>query len=325
MRWLAGIIFFWCILGFFQACSPMHTIGLTSLSSLDGGSLIADPVLQKQALEILNVKCGSCHLSSGLGGITNITDPMHLCLTGLVTPGDATKGRLILSITEGSMPQVGSVSTTELQTLKDWITSMSWAGSESPPLPAGKTVASDPTLRLSSLKILNVNCAGCHQTITSGGLTDVLNEDNLVSSAFIVAGDPTKGRLIGAIQDGTMPKGSGATVTAADLQILKNWVSSMTIVDADPDSPHPSPRPALNATFAGVYANIIEPKCVGCHGPNLQRDGHRYDTYNNIFSDRNKILSECNDRKMPEAPYPTLTATELSALSSWIADGAPNN
>lgn len=192
------------------------------------------------------------------------------------------------------------------------------------PLPAGKTVQVDTALHNSAMQILNVNCAGCHQKITSGGLTNILDVKHLVATGMVKAGDPAQGRLIGAIVDGTMPKGRGARVSAADLQTLKNWISTLKIVDDTGQFPPPT-RPALSPTFTGVFANVIQPKCVGCHGPITRFGGKRFDSYSAINASKTDIQSECQSGNMPDTPYPRLDAEELAALKSWISTGALNN
>ncbi len=105
----------------FQNCSPYHATDTNQTTSL---SLSADQTLQKSSLSILSARCAVCHDQVSMGGVTNILDVMHLINSGLVTPGDSSKGRLILSIQENKMPQGSMMAAGELQTLKDWVASM---------------------------------------------------------------------------------------------------------------------------------------------------------------------------------------------------------
>lgn len=252
----------------------------------------------------------------------------YLLSTSLIVPGNPGEGRLTNSIREGSMPRSGSpVTPAELSTLENWIASIVVTGeitSPSDPLPTGKTVNVDPTLHTQALRVLNINCAGCHQNTTNGGIGQILNVNFLVKNRHIVPGSPNEGRLIGAIEDNSMPLGRGARVTPADLLTLKNWINSMQVVDDVGQPPLPT-RVALSPTFVSINANIIQPLCVGCHGPVRAADGRRFDSYDLISRNANTILSVCNSREMPEAPYPALNATELSTLRSWIQNGTPNN
>lgn len=316
-----------------QNCSgPDHKVfshssfSASSVGLPAGTSLQVDQALQTQSLQILGQKCGACHDQAALGGVTHILDVNNLIGTGLIVAGDPSKGRLIGAIADGSMPKTGTlVSASELQTLKNWISSMVLSGGGlAGPLPPGKTVQVNSTLHNSAMQILNVNCAGCHQKITSGGLTNVLDVNQLVAGGYVKPGDPAQGRLIGAIADGSMPKGNGARVSAADLQTLKSWISAMTIVD-DTGQARPPTRPALSPTFTGVFANIIQPKCVGCHGPIQRYGGKRFDSYSTVSSNKGDIQNECQSGNMPDSPYPRLDTEELTALKSWIAAGALNN
>jgi uncharacterized membrane protein len=186
-------------------------------------------------------------------------------------------------------------------------------------------VRADSALHGQAITILNINCAGCHQGAAEGGISNILDINRLTASGLLTPGDPTKGRLIGSINDGTMPKGNGANVTSGDLDILKNWISSMTIVNENPSLPPLPTRAALMPTFAGVNAHVIQPKCIGCHGPVVAKHSLNLSTYNAVKSQVSEILNECKSNKMPIAPYPFLTTDELSALQAWIDSGALNN
>ncbi len=335
MKQIIGIFSLVVIAIFFQNCDPYHSDlkGLSSSSNgfHSGATLDVDQNLQNQSLAILSAKCASCHGSGTSGGVSQILNVTHLIEVQLVVPGNPTQGRLIGSIADGSMPVGTVISSTELTTLRNWISSMRWVGTPPPsnppssPLPAGKVVRADSVLHGQAITILNINCAGCHQGAAEGGISNILDINRLTASGILTPGDPTKGRLIGSINDGTMPKGNGANVTSGDLAILKNWINSMTIVNENPSLPPLPARAALMPTFAGINAHVIQPKCLGCHGPVLAKDNLNLSTYNAVKSQASKILSECKSDKMPIAPYPFLTTDELSALQAWIDSGALNN
>lgn len=335
MKHIIGILLLAVIAIFFQNCDPYHSDlkGLNSNSNglHSGATLDVDQNLQNQSLSILSAKCASCHGSGASGGVSQILNVTHLIEVQLVVPGNPAQGRLIGSIADGSMPIGTLVSGSELTTLKNWISSMRWVGTPPPsnppssPLPAGKVVRADSALHSQAITILNINCAGCHQGAAEGGISNILDINHLTASELLTPGDPTKGRLIGSISDGTMPKGNGANVTSGDLAILKNWINSMTIVNEDPSLPPLPARAALMPTYAGVNAHVIQPKCIGCHGPVVAKHNLNLSTYNTVKAQVSEILSECKSDKMPTAPYPVLTADELSALQTWIDSGALNN
>lgn len=307
----------------------MNRAGLSQSNSLTTTvAYTSDPNLESQALTILQGKCGSCHQSATAGGVGPILNVGYLLATGLIAAGNPMEGRLTGSIRDGSMPKSGAaVTANELLTIENWISSIQVTGtlpSVTDLLPPGKTVDADPTLHNQAMKIININCAGCHQNITSGGIGSILDVRFLVKNGLVTPGSPNVGRLIGAIEDTSMPKGKAARVTASDLQTLKNWIFSMQIVDDVGQPPLPT-RVALDSSFQGIFANIIEPKCVGCHGPVRAADGKRYDSYNLVSSHISDIESKCSSGEMPESPYPVLNNAELSALNGWIQSGTPNN
>ncbi len=325
----------------FQNCDPYHTVNNkqsgSSSNSPSGSVLAVDQVLQTQALSILSNKCGTCHDSAISGGVTHILDVNHLIDTQLIVPGDPNQGKLIGVIQNGSMPVGGSVSAQELQVLKDWITSMHWVSSSNGTntsnnnnnpipvlLPADKTVSASASLHEQAMNILNINCAGCHQGVTSGGITDILVADHLVETGLVEIGNPEGGRLIGAITDGSMPKGNGANVTSSDLATLKSWISSMTLVDKATHSPL-STRVPLTSTFTGVFTNIIQPKCFACHGPVMSKEGLNFSTYTSVQSRASQMLNLFSLGRMPESPYLSLTNSELDAFQTWVNNGALNN
>lgn len=317
----------------FQNCDAYHggTALNQSSSSLDGFTLEVDQALQAQSLSILSNRCAACHDQVSSGNVTHILDVNHLITSGLVTPGDPNAGRIIGSIAAGTMPPGGGVSAADLQTIKNWVASMRLVGnvpapSPTPnPLPAGKTVQVNPTLHTQAMNILNTNCAGCHFAgQASGGISNILDVNYLVSNSLVVVGDSTLGRLTGSVVDGSMPDGTGARVSAADLQTLRSWINSLTVVD-DVGQAKPTMRAGLSPTFTGVFANIIQPKCIACHGP-IRRDANlNLSTYQVVFNNRNNILQQCQSGGMPDPPYPRIVGDELTALQTWIQSGAPNN
>ncbi len=317
----------------YQNCTPMHIIKRNGSTQAGSSQVVnvaytSDPTLESASLAIIETKCGACHQNTTSGGVGAILDVGSLLARGLIVAGDPSQGRLLGSMRDGSMPKTGAlVTTSELTTLENWISSIKITGSLpvplSPLLP-GQTVDVDPALQNQAMQILNINCAGCHQKVTNGGIGNILDVKFLVMNSLVVVGDSSQGRLLGAIEDGSMPKGKGARVTASDLTVLKNWIDSMQIVN-DVGQPELATRADLAPTFQGVFANIFQPKCIGCHGPVVAYDNKHYDNYTRISQSKSAILDKCSSGEMPQTPYPNLDAEELSALQSWINLGAPNN
>jgi hypothetical protein len=194
------------------------------------------------------------------------------------------------------------------------------------------TIEVDPTLNTAALQILRLQCSGCHQNVNSGNISQIMDIYYLYNKQLITPGDSTKGRLLGSIADGSMPP--GGVVSAANVQTLKDWIDSMKIVAGGDGGnlPPVDELPPLEPTFTSIKANILDTKCLACHGSQVAKAGVRYDTHaltlrtvNLENPDESKLYTECLSGSMPEAPYPKLTATELSTLLTWLQLGAKND
>jgi cytochrome c553 len=336
------VALFLMVLGF-QNCSGKFQVksGLTS----QGFTVEQDLNLQQQSISILGTKCAACHDAATQGGVTGILNVDHLIASGLITPGNPSAGRLIGSIEDNSMPTTGleRVTPGELSILKSWISSIRVAGpqptpSPTPPppptIPAGMKVGANGALQTQAMGVLQFQCAGCHQANSNAGsINKIMEPNSLVSLGLVTMGDSTKGRLIGSIVGKTMPKaGSYMATTPAELQVLRDWINSMSFVPLAAGEQPFKPLPDLAPTFTSIYANILLPKCVMCHGPARADKGIRYDTHALTVrtvsagnANGSRLYTECRDRLMPEVPFQALNTAELSALQTWIASGAANN
>lgn len=202
---------------------------------------------------------------------------------------------------------------------------------------AGGSVSytADPALEAQALAILGTNCSGCHGGSTGpAGVSDILNASHLIASGLIVPGNPNSGRIMTAIQGGVMPP-TGA-LPAASVAVLQNWITSM-VVTSGPSTPPPPPAPVvLEPTWSNISKNILQPKCVACHGAVNPTGGIRFDSYaravrGEIIIPGNAGESDMYDMvssgEMPPASagYARLSAAELSVIRTWINIGAPNN
>lgn len=212
----------------------LDSAGLASAAGASGGIVESDPVLKAQAIAILTSKCSSCHQSASMGNVTQILDLNHLVASGLLIPGEPTQGRLVHSMEGGTMPPSPAVVTpAELTTIKNWISTVKVVGPTPPvanippAISVGMTVASDSGFAAQAMRVLQVNCAGCHQNDAAGGITNIMNVDHLVSKGLVVMKDPGQGRLMGSIGAGTMPAaGSRLTLSGADRVALSSWIAS---------------------------------------------------------------------------------------------------
>jgi mono/diheme cytochrome c family protein len=120
-----------------------------------------------------------------------------------------------------------------------------------PQLPADPKSNMDTNVANVSFKtdiapILNSKCGNCHVRRSRGEFS-LASFAVLAAGDSIVAGKPANSRLIEVIESGEMPQGGG-TVSPAELDKLKAWVSTGAKFDGD--------DPAANlATYGGPMAN----------------------------------------------------------------------
>jgi cytochrome c553 len=91
----------------------------------------------------------------------------------------------------------------------------------------------------------------------------------------------------------------------------------------------PQPTNNPNATFSYINSNILQPKCVSCHGSS---GGYSFASYSStvkaVTSGQPTLsplyLSVAPGGTMPQGASP-LSSTDVQAISDWIGAGAPNN
>lgn len=205
----------------------------------------------------------------------------------------------------------------------------------------------DPVARETALAYLQSNCSGCHGTNGSGGVSNILDVEHLIQTGLIVPGDSTQGRLIGSMEDGSMPTSQRAS--AADIQIIRDWLDSDwtgngggtgTGGGTGGGGGGSTPPPTLQATYDSIRTHILVPKCLDCHGANRADENIRYDTYNytlgaggfkntinTVNPGSSSFYRECNSGSMPPRNdgYQPLTPTELQVIYDWMLAGAPEN
>ncbi|MCB0414783.1 MAG: hypothetical protein KDD50_10645 [Bdellovibrionales bacterium] len=323
---LLGLIYIFINVG----CSAEH---------VDEGSIqsfSSDPALEAKAMNVLRQKCSSCHGSASFGGVTNITKVSVLISTGLVVPGDATKGRLVGSIEDSSMPVSGNVSAIELNDIKSWINNglkgNVGGGEIVPPVAVEPPpVFTGSPLQVSALNILNTNCVGCHGEIGSGGVSRITDVKGLLATGLIVDKDASQGRLLASIREGSMPP--SGPLGASDLQTLEDWVNQGVGANVEVNLP----QVKLEPTFSSISQLILQPKCTACHGSVKAVDGIRLDSYDRVFAkaemvklgnpQESKLYKSVHSGEMPPRSdgYQPLTGEEQSAIYTWIQNGALNN
>ncbi len=208
-----------------NGCAPIHD---ASLSSTPAGMMLSvDPQLNSQATGILSSRCLGCHGASGSGGVSNITDVNHLIDAGLITPGNASQGRIIGSIIGGTMPPGGNFPTTELTTLQNWINSMAWV-----PEGSGGGIQSPPPVVLEAkfsnihTNILTPKCIPCHR---AGGTEPGINYETFTltrQTGKVTPGLPLSSAMYTECTSGKMPEAPYSALTTEELKVIYDWITA---------------------------------------------------------------------------------------------------
>jgi mono/diheme cytochrome c family protein len=183
--------------------------------------------------------------------------------------------------------------------------------------------------------ILRQNCASCH----GGGIPPLHSvvdpqsaHDTLINSALVNLASPSASRVVIKINGGHQ---SLPVALAVDLQTaIQAWATDLANSSASLGGTIALPSaPVLKAEFKSIHNLILVPKCTGCHGSAVKKDGIDYSTYDKTIAtgkvikgnaNSSGLYNSCVDGNMPEGA-PALTTTELAAIRDWINAGAINN
>jgi hypothetical protein len=79
-----------------------------------------------------------------------------------------------------------------------------------------------------ALAILRTHCASCHgpESTGKGGFDYLLDRDRLVARGQLVPGQAEASTLFRRIQEGEMPPGKRARLSAVDLSLLRRWIEA---------------------------------------------------------------------------------------------------
>lgn len=343
---LIGILNF----ALFQNCSPRHKgyesafyAGAKLDLAFSGYTYVSGSDLEKSAMAIISKNCLSCHGFSASGGITHLENIDYMVSAGYILPGNNLGSKIYDSVSKGRMPKSNTLSASDIKTIGDWILAMQATptdGSVVPlpsiiPLPTplvDVTFVSNSPEELAAITILKNKCANCHDGgVASGNIGQITNVDYLVVSGQIFPGLSEQSPLFASISAGRMPL-SRKPMTVTEIAAIKSWIENMsTVAMAGNNVPLPTPLPALEPTFKSISANILQPKCVYCHGPIKSEESLHYETYLGTMKSvkpkvptSSKLYTECKNGKMPEPPG-TISPAQISVIKDWITNGALDN
>ena len=183
-------------------------------------------------------------------------------------------------------------------------------------------------------RVIQTSCKGCHSAPANrGGVNLETYEDVFAKRSSIrraVAGGemPPRGMsgdkkdLLIAWIDAGAPRGSSARRP----QPTPRATPAPIATPEPPPQPTPEPTPATEPvacapSFEEVHAQIIEPKCTGCHSSGGGAGGIELDTYDLVFANRLKVREAVSERFMP--PRRPLEDPQIKLLVDWVDAGAP--
>jgi mono/diheme cytochrome c family protein len=308
----------------FQNCSMVGSPQVTdSLTSLTSSSLSANPSFAEISQKILQPKCLACHT----GGTYDFTSYTSLMATNVVTAGSLSNSVLYQDILTGKMPQGGmALSSSDIAAIGAWITSGALDSSTSSTGTAPQTVSNFTASGLTQTEI------NLYWTLPGGTVTliEVERATNSAGPYSLIA-------TLGGTATGFIDMGLSYTTTyyykvragnSYGDSPYSTIASAMPSVPAPPPTPTPTPAPAPTATFSSIYTNIIQPRCVSCHGGAA---GYTFTSYSGVMravtpnsTSSSKLYTATKSGSMP-ASGSALTAQQLQNIADWINAGALNN
>ena len=197
----------------FQNCASEHSNkGSSSTSSTPTvDQLLAGYEAASKA--IFAESCASCHSSDSLVTVPFASfETAFLIQNGYIVPGEPQNSPLYLAVLDGLMPHdsQGSLSSAELETLRDWIFTLG------DPSGSGGIIAAPgdeggggggpgvPTFSGIFATILSTNCTSCHRagSASAGVRLDTYAE----VMKYVVLSNPRSSPLYSEINGGFMPR-----------------------------------------------------------------------------------------------------------------------
>lgn len=175
------------------------------------------------------------------------------------------------------------------------------------------------------------NCAksGCHDAATHEEGFIFNSYASIMNSGEIQPGNPTEGDIMEVITetdpDKVMPPPPNDPLTAAQINIISNWISQGAQNNACAGE-----CDTTNVTFSGTIFPLLQAKCIGCHNNNTTSGNVNLSTHAGaqVVALNGKLLGAVNHdngyKPMPPSGN-KLPSCEIAEIRIWIEDGAPNN
>lgn len=219
------------LLVFFQNCSPESSlpledkkfIGPTSSIGVEIPADIGGNSIEALAINLLQNKCYVCHGPLNSIGVSQINDPKYLISIGQIIPGNPSGSPLFNTVSSGTMPVGSPLSSSEIKILNDWIL----AGAKTP---NGDAVEAPPIIPLAgNFKSIQANiiapkCLLCHSQ--PNPKDHVLLDSYAAVRKYVGSTQPKNTKLYEITASGEMPTKGYPDLNEAELNALKEWISS---------------------------------------------------------------------------------------------------
>lgn len=179
-------------------------------------------------------------------------------------------------------------------------------------------------------------CVSCHGS--SGGVSvesysDVINHLGAIGSEVIDAGSmPPSGRLppeLQALLRDWIAAGAPESVSSHPFPTPTPAPAPSPVATATP-TPTSTPTPGVQPIFVSIKKNILEPRCISCHGAKYANQAYVSNPKNGLVSPGKplssalyKMVVRTDSKRMPPPKTGSaLTAAQIKAIELWILNGA---
>ena len=196
-------------------------------------------------------------------------------------------------------------------------------------------------------QVLQPHCALCHGSNPGAGGVNVLALDAmLANTGLIVPGNSLISRLSERVspEAGSRqmpPQPRFPALTAAEIELVKNWIDGGALSESSPVTPPPvvvTPPPVITPPpvverikFSQVKNRILDHRCISCHGSSARINMTSFATLSSvdgIVSPNDPENSRLYTSILSTAPFrmpadgSTLEDADIQFIKDWISQGA---
>lgn len=184
------------------------------------------------------------------------------------------------------------------------------------------------------LPILVSNCAmsGCHDATTHKEGVNLTSYNSVMSTGGVKPFNPGGSKLYKSITeteaDDRMPPPPASPLTADQKALISKWIQQGALnlfCDANAGG-----CDTTNVTWSAAVAPILQTHCVGCHNASAASGGVVLNEYGGAAAValNGKLVGSISAAngfiRMPPSG-PLLSDCDITKITKWVGDGAPNN